>query len=439
MTKRPSTGLPCVHAARQRGVATLVVVGVLFLILSMVAAYTNRNLIFEQRTLGNQYRATQAFEAAEAGVEWALAMLNGGRITTACTPGADTTLSSFRQRYLSIDAATGAVQPQPNVAAGSWASCVHDGTNWVCSCPVTGSPSLSVPEGTGVFPAFRVRFLALPDPAARPGAVRLQVNGCTRLVADCLDFPATGVAGEGRASIEALIALKSALPSPPVAAVTVRDDFDLEGQAFGAFNPSPGSSGIAVMAGGTLANKASLRFGSTPGTPAIAAELVREGDTALGNPHIPSGERLFGAVFAASPANYRDQPATLLLDCTTTACDADRLRAVAGRHPGRILWAEGDVSLNGGADLGAPDNPVVLVVEGDLAIDNFTVHGLVYGRADPEWTVTGSNSRLRGALIAENDLAGGASFDVVHDAGILNHLRWRHGSFVRVPGGWRDF
>ena len=70
---------------------------------------------------------------------------------------------------------------------------------------------------------------------------------------------------------------------------------------------------------------------------------------------------------------------------------------------------------------------------------NVRVHGLIYGRADPEWTVTGTAGVLRGALVAGNDLAGGASLDVVYDADILDRLRWRHGSFVRVPGGWKDF
>ena len=64
----------------QRGAAALIVVMLLFFIISLVAAYAGRNLIFEQRTSTNQYRATQAFEAAEAGLEWALAMLNGGRV-----------------------------------------------------------------------------------------------------------------------------------------------------------------------------------------------------------------------------------------------------------------------------------------------------------------------------------------------------------------------
>ncbi|HRZ62470.1 MAG TPA: PilX N-terminal domain-containing pilus assembly protein, partial [Rubrivivax sp.] len=46
--------------AAARGAAALVVVMVLFFIMSLVAAYASRNLIFEQRTSANNYRSTQA-------------------------------------------------------------------------------------------------------------------------------------------------------------------------------------------------------------------------------------------------------------------------------------------------------------------------------------------------------------------------------------------
>ena len=44
-----------------RGAASLIVVLLLFLVLSLTAAYTSRNLIFEQKTSANQARATMAF------------------------------------------------------------------------------------------------------------------------------------------------------------------------------------------------------------------------------------------------------------------------------------------------------------------------------------------------------------------------------------------
>ena len=97
-----------------RGAASLIVVMVLFFIMSLVAAYTSRNLIFEQRTSVNQYRATQAYEAAEAGLEWAIAQLNGGRINGSCLEaGVTNANTSFRQRYLAINA-----NPLPDPASG---------------------------------------------------------------------------------------------------------------------------------------------------------------------------------------------------------------------------------------------------------------------------------------------------------------------------------
>jgi Tfp pilus assembly protein PilX len=435
----------------------LIVVAVLFFIVSLVAAYTNRNLIFEQRTSGNQYRSTQAFEAAEAGVEWALAMLNSGRIDANCAPTADAGQSSFRQRFLSTSVDTGLIVPtiddgagapramttaDPQWASGAgdlWPSCVFDGTDWSCSCQSgAGAPALVAPDAsTGVFPAFRVRFVRAST--TRPEVVQLEVNGCTRLDDACLNFPAQPVAGEGRAQIRVLVALQSALPSMPTAALTVRGDFEAADQGLGVFNPTPGSSGIAVLAGGDIDGWGVLNLGGAPGAPADPALLLLPNDTALDMGVIPPGPRLFVATYGATDQTYRDQPATLVLDCAA-GCDADFLRGVAARNPGRILWAQGDVDLDAGAPLGAPDNPVLLVVEGGLNVA-IPVFGLIHGR-DVNWLATGTATGvIRGAMIAENDLdlSGGASFSVVHDAQVLSRLRWRHGSFVRVPGSWKDF
>ena len=464
MNKRPAAHIGCSgfplggnSRRRERGLASLIVVAVLFFIVSLVAAYTNRNLIFEQRTSGNQYRSTQAIEAAEAGVEWALAMLNNGRLDANCAPTADAGQSSFRQRYLSTSANTGLIVPtiddgsgapramttaDPQWALGEgnlWPSCVFDGTDWSCSCQSgAGAPAIVAHDAsTGGFPAFRVRCVRAST--TRPEVVRLEVNGCTRLENDCLSFPATAVAGEGRASVRVLVALQSALPSIPTAALTVRGDLD-DADDIRVFNATPGSSGIAVTAGGAINgfDVDDVHLGGAPGTPVDAALLLAP-DPALGVGAVPDGPRLFAAIFGASDVTYRDQAATLVLDCNA-GCDADFVRGVAARNPGRILWAQGDVDLDAGGPLGAPNDPVLLVVEGGLNVA-IPVYGLIHGR-DANWLATGAATGvIRGAMIAENDLdlSGGASFSVVHDAQVLSRLRWRHGSFVRVPGSWRDF
>ena len=76
--------------SRQGGVAALGLTLLLLFALLLGVAYVNRNLVFEQRASANQYRSTQAFEAAEAGLEWTLARLNDVRpIGADCLPTAD--------------------------------------------------------------------------------------------------------------------------------------------------------------------------------------------------------------------------------------------------------------------------------------------------------------------------------------------------------------
>ena len=80
----------------------------------------------------------------------------------------------------------------------------------------------------------------------------------------------------------------------------------------------------------------------------------------------------------------------------------------------------------------------MLVVEGDLEADSIDVHGLIYGRK-ASWSVTSNNLSVLGAVVAENSLILSGPTQVTRDANVLNVLRWRHGSFVRVPGGWSDY
>ena len=182
--------------SRQRGAATLIVVMILFFVVSLVAAYASRNMIFEQKTSANQYRSTQAFEAAEAGLEWALTMLNGGRLEADCSPASPAlatppapatppTKASFRQRYLNVDAATGMyteTMANRSIPAnlGLNPTCVYNGAGWTCTCPIStaATPSATPATGyTGPQPAFRVRLLA---DTGRAGVLRVESVGCTR-------------------------------------------------------------------------------------------------------------------------------------------------------------------------------------------------------------------------------------------------------------------
>ncbi len=438
---------PSAAMRRQRGVATLAIVAILFFIVALVAAYTNRNLIFEQRTSGNQWRSTLALEAAEGGIEWTLSLLNGARIRDTCTPSADDSDPSFRERYLVVGT-NGVITPVPNLSF----SCVADGAGgWDCHCPVNGAPVLDPPDTGGVHPAFRARFVSVGN--GRPGIVGLEVNGCTRLDDLCLGFPAQAVGTEGRATVLVSLALRNALAAAPVAAVTARGSVSPSG-LLRASNPDPSDPGFAILAGGVVDPPSSIELGAAPGSPVSWDSLVVDAQSLLAdglpNPLAslpgPTGtlqpDRMFASVFSTRPEVYRDQPGALVLDCATP-CDGDDVRAAVKFNPGRVLWIEGDIDLDGADAIGTDSAPVILVIQGNVRLDT-TVFGVLYVRQpDPDddsvaWNAEGSGT-LTGALIVEGSMSGPAGFTVVRDRNVLAALQRSTGSFVRVPGTWRDF
>jgi Tfp pilus assembly protein PilX len=146
--------LPTPHHPRRGAVALGVALALLFG-MTLTVFFTNRAMLFEQRTSANQYRATKAFEMAEAGIEWGLAQLNqnGSIASQADACDATATTETFRQRYL-----------VPNVVAKTFtpiagrAGCSISATG-VASCACPGGTNTS-PLASGSDPRYTVQFNA---------------------------------------------------------------------------------------------------------------------------------------------------------------------------------------------------------------------------------------------------------------------------------------
>lgn len=441
----------------QRGAASLIVVMILFFVMSLVAAYTNRSLIFEQRTSANQYRSTQALEVAEAGLEWAVSQLNYSRIDSDCVRSTSTTESSFRQRYLDIDSATGKITPDPNPSGGDLTSmCVWNGGGWTCNCPSTGLPTVAAPVTAGLWPAFRVRFRSLATTGSQPSTVWVDVVGCTRLGVGagdpCLSFTGQGAVNEGRAFVSSMVSLAGNTAGLPQAAVTARGAINLGASALAAYNTVAGGSGITLQSGGSISGLAMV-LRSAPGTPAAASTI--DTDPALGSgPGVGQGltpatpytaaDRMFAIVFRTRPAAFETQQAVLKLTCPPVAgCSATTVQSAVSLNPGRPLWLTGPLLVD--ANIGTAAEPVVMLVDGDVQHTALgtRIYGLVYVRmagAATSWNVSGSGE-ITGAAVTDGGLTSTVASGptVVYDPDVLNLVRFNVGSFVRVPGSWRDF
>lgn len=426
---------------RQRGAATLMVVMVLFFVVSMVAAYASRNLLFEQKTAANQYRSTAALEAAEAGLGWATSLLNGGRIDPTCLPSANPANNSFRERYLAIDD-TGTITPRTLPAPSTVAlnpSCVFNGNAWQCSCPADANPVLAVPAGTDMFPAFRLRFVAI---AGRPGLVRVEVNACTRADDACLNFPATGASNEARVTVSAILALKGGVATIPGAALTAREGVNLTGNTFTIANADP-RSGVTINAGQAINSTGStlITVAGSPGSLSVVPDDASLNAALVAVPPLTAGDAMFSRTFGTWPADYRDQPGVVVINCAGN-CTATQVRDAIAQSPGLPIWLNGGFDIDSGGDIGTESQPVAIVATGGVQFSAAAdVYGLIYTRA-ATWAPAGAaNPTIRGAMVAENAIlgAGAAAATINYDATILNRVRQKTGSFVVVPGSWRDF
>lgn len=410
--------------SNQRGGATLVVTLILFGVMTLVAAYANRNHLFEQRASANQYRSTRAFEAAEAGLEWATAMLNNPRpLNDRCIEGEDAS-ARFRERYLTSDPPTGALRPVIVSDAGRVSAlravCVKTSDSWRCACP--RDTKLDLLADLTARPAFAIEF----SQDAQAGAVHLTAVGCTSLAGEC--FPARGKS-DVIAHIQTTLGAWPAIATLPVAPLTTKDSVNAGNSSLGLHNADAASGGASVHAGRSMIAP-NARLTTAPGSSPEGS--IIENDTSLS---ALTADRFFVSFFGIDKALWKQQPAVKSLRCNDSCGDA-MSTALASGH--RLIWIDGDAELSGPLTIGSREQPILIVATGMLRLTGpVRIAGVVYA-ANLSWQGAGGG-QLRGAAISESTYDGDASPDFIYEPAVLAALKSGAGSFARLPGTWKDF
>lgn len=415
---------------RQRGAAALPAVMILFFILVLAVLYANRGLIFEQRTSANQYRSTQAFETAEAGLEWAVANLNNHKLIDASCASNAAGGTSFKDRYTTINATTGTITPSAIRAA-----CVVNGDGtYSCSCPAAGVPA---PAGSGA--VFAVQFAAPATP--QPGVMQVIVHGCTSTGDGTRDprciAGSTGTS-DGYAKVSMMVGLLPALATAPAATITAKGTVGWTGAGagVGVINSDPASNGITINAGSTV-DESKARIVTIPGSP--PASSIIENDTSLSG--LTDGQ-MFQTFFGLSKEAYKSL--ATVITCPTNC--ANVLEAAVNGSDGPF-WVEGDMEVTSNVSIGSVNKPVALVVNGDIRLSGtMDIFGIVYSAhpigGAPNWTwnnTGGGSAFLRGAAVSEGSFTGNGTPDFFFDATVLRTLTTTMGSFAKIPGSWKDF
>ncbi|MBC7954809.1 MAG: hypothetical protein H7Y33_02920 [Cytophagales bacterium] len=370
----------------QRGAATVAITLMLAFVVLLTVTFANRSVLFEAKTSSNQYRAAQAHEAAEAGLDWALAQLNNSSpIGDDCLASNAAVAVAFRERAIT------AMQ----------AVCTHIDSGWSCRCAISGEMNFDNAEL-----AFSIRTTA----TAQLGVLQVSSTGRSR---------------NASTQVHALVGRLPGLDTLPAAALTVRG---VVTATFSVHHSDPATGGLTAHSGGAI-DTTTLRLVSTPGTPAAAS--VAANDAAL-TQLTPQG--LFASVFRMDKTTWRAQPVVREMDCES-ACDTSLNQAATTNS---LFWLRGGLRLSTPIVLGTPQRPVLLVVDGPVELHaSAVIHGVIYS-THASWADTGG-ATLHGAVIVEGDLHANGSTHIHHDSTVLRGLHERSGSYARMPGGWRDF
>jgi len=441
-----AVGRPRARRSRwsQRGAAALAVAMVLLFVMTLILFFVNRGMLFEQKTSANQLRSTRAFEVAEAGLEWATALLNDPRtLDAACVPTAGQP-ASFRGLY--APAAGSPVDFAPPAAAQ--AGCRISAGVLVCSCPAPGT----TPAPTGAAPTDPAFTVQIADEPGDPQAVRLTSWGCINQSAPC----GPGGGGDAAATVHVTLKLRTLLRAMPPAALTTGGWAKVCG-SFTLSNRNTAAEGILVNAGGKIqvGPDAMPLYHSDPGTTLAGAPTCTGGTPSLdGIPGTPaagsmravdasladiaaSPDDMFAAFFGGTLAQFRAAPTTFTVSGGSAA---DRATALTNAYAlgWRAFWVDGDISIAGSA-LGTPTDPVTLVSASDMSFSGTPiVHGLIYSDS-ADWNALGTGTmNVQGGVVSRLNFHNAGGGSIVYDPGILSRVR-DLGVLVRVPGSWKDF
>lgn len=427
---------------RQYGLGTLFIAAILLFIMSIGVLYANKNIIFEQRTSADQMKQTTAMEVAEAGLQWAIGMLNNpGNMNTSCATSTTTTAvsgatTSFRKQY--FQPSTTGFTPVTTVQPGcAWDPTLNNNAGgWTCSCPANGLASPTLSAGVASTNSFSVSFAVV---ATDPKAVQITSTGCVQKTGMCASSATSGA--DANASVTAIVKSSPLLPGAPAAAVTCGTNCNIGGGSFNVVNTDVLTHGVLVDAGGT-AQMPSTAI-TLPGQPVQNALL--SGDSSLSSlassDPTCTNSKMFQSFFGTTFQEYQNAPSTYSIDCSTAQSCGTAVQTAYNDGWRSFYFSNSFVYNNSsGGNLGSASDPVTIVSAGTVNINgNINIYGVIFSNDASLNDLGTGNSTIDGALVTCGQLTTKGNGSVTYDGSVMTSLNKTSGTIVPVPGSWRDW
>lgn len=394
--------------SRQHGVITLLVAMILFIAATLLVLYTSSTAVTEQRMSANEVRGKQAFEAAQAGIELGIRHANNVGTFDVQFTQADATWvaqNSFLRARFCSRASVPALQCADHQGGGFTAACTAPGVDdegaWLVACGWSDDSAARRRIMT-----FVVKTNPLPGGVTNPliakGTVAMSGNPTVVNYYNNLTVWTGNNLASSSATGKTVIRRPSSAPNQLTSQQVVNQ----------------------VGGGNQVCNESQAPDLICTTTSGVVGPDVIQGDGSLS---ILTDAQFFENFLGLSPNEYK----SAMADSVVAGAEASAATLGAG---GQVYWVDGDASID--FNIGSADNPVILVVDGDLDLSGSpTIFGVVFVKGD---FTQGGGATIRGALLVSGTASGNGSLNVIYDPDAVNGVR-RLGSFGSAPGSWRDF
>lgn len=396
----------------QRGAATILMALIMLFSITVISIFTARTTITEQKILGNEFRSRQAFEAAEAGLQFGISYFNnGGADHSSPSDGTDTFTAT------NID---GTEYSEPGQPSYHVAFCDPD--------IATHTPPLCIDERNDSDD---------DDPATNTiiSTCEAPPDNSIALVYAC------GWSDDRTASrtISQIVRFKQALPNLPKSPFTSKGDINITGT----FVVRNNFTNTTVWTGGNVDNRTAqgrrrgrlfteIRVDDIPNTTSTNTNnrrIVKGLDVISNDANLSnaSSDVYFRNFFGKSKGNVRRNADLVINDGDAIPSPANSLN--------KLIYATDDITVND--ELGSEEQPIILVVNGTLTLAGDAV---IYGTVYAIDVRTRNDATINGAMMVENSITINTNDDLTinYDIDTLNATR-KTGMTGAVSGSWHDW
>lgn len=388
----------------QTGAATIVLTMVLLFAITLITIITAKNASIEQQIAGNESRAKQAFEAAEAGMNYAVSywgdrMDNDADLTNGYTLPARFTPTT-----------TVANRPALSGSNATYSVEFCDPDNDLPDEPTDTCVAPSIDDWNSKVVVY-ARGWSDDNTAVQHIVQEIREEDALANGPDNPMVSRAGVNIGGNADIY-----------NPFKNITVWSGSKLDlgtNATMDTYIPPPGATDCDD-------NSPPINYSDCMAS-SVGEEIgidVLENDTNLS---VLSGDDFFKNFFGMAPSLYKRYMVTRVVTPANITTIDNLTR--------EIIWVDGDVTLNA-YTLGTETEPVILIIDGDLTMGgSFSLYGLLYVRDDLN---AGGTPTIEGVAIVEDQSNITGSLQIIYNPDAISNLGLMDVT-VPVAGSWRDW